>query len=1372
MKAGIGICSKTKKVFCAGLGVFALSLVASAAPQRVDISRIELKGMLSSDGADSTKAIIWLDEATRARGSTASGGTAEALIFHQPHDSGFGFFEKSYTDGPLWYCRMIFGNGFVPGGSITAYELRIFHSSSDDVNFGPADYGVELWDGDPLSETETVCATGGVSAPIPGTQGIIAGVPYNTTVQGRVELAAKVIYDCDRVWMAMTSLNGCRAAWRISWVFLDCTWCKKPDVGRGNGRGLLTGCESGTFANCPTDTGYAAGFCCGSEGTCSGTGDPCGFAWADCPAGETCDGAEDCDHSALDAFGDFLDPCSTGAAAVDTFCGPGPVAVFIANIDVDDSEFGYVGSIFSATETTLSVVPVSVDAGPSASGSGAGVISLGGDEVVLQDGDHVVWMEVMMSNWDPSRAGVKINGYQAAFDAEASFVSGVQGALVPFISSSCGECDDDSSACFSHDDCTFGSCSGTHCDDDGSQCAADADCGECETSGDPCASDADCAAGELCDGPGLCVAGSIPCHIPLDDCASGETCDGPALCVEVSTGDDDCKAALGDGAVCGQAGDQLGTGACSWADIDSNDPRFVFRGLPGFPAIDVSTIDARLGFALLDRTTAPSPFPAEGLYSATVAIAVPADAKGTFTIALKPFPDSVINDFAGPLIPLLGVVPGKITVQTGACCFNLQLALTGGQGCLDGNQTAGSCAQLAGITQFSPGESCSEELCEVCKSSEPSTYEDFDACTDNACIEGVATFTTRVCVDGLVCTDDDCDPDDGGGLGVGCFYTAVDIDDGLACTIDDCQEPGGITHTPVDVSDGIACTFDHCDEPDGAIFHDDLSSVPNLYACPTGDPVADDCPGATGDPELISTACTDGFCHCILCFTDVPCSNALACRADIEIAWSSDCAAAGDKVTANVVIGDSANGAAVPINGGQFVLHYDSSCMSLNSVNCPAPYDFEIYRAVSDGRIQLACGVNPFLGVNGPPSGSGAVLASANFKKSGQCSSCSTSFSSTNPDNTAYTDVAGQPICADIVADGGFVGIGKLSLTVPGDVKTNADCDARTASVTWDAPAASDSCGDAVDLNCSGSYPDESAVPSAVVMNGGEHPQGTTTYSCTASNAGCGSSLATAGWTVTVNSDQTIDVTVQLSPVLAGDLERCIKFTLYEDCTAPPTVIERNLFFGGMWDFVGHFTDTIKAPKGQYTCITAQDNLHSLRACATLSCSDGSYSAVFKGDPFFPGGNWLQNGNLDGWKKDNPAASHNVIDIYDFGSFMALYLTTPAVDTPCNGATREVGHADINGDGIVDALDLAFVLNNFLTSSKDCCCGAAAGVTVPRTEVSVRELREMGMGELAIADLDGNGLVNLDDITAFMAGDRPVKVAPVRGVKGSGVRSR
>jgi hypothetical protein len=274
-----------------------------------------------------------------------------------------------------------------------------------------------------------------------------------------------------------------------------------------------------------------------------------------------------------------------------------------------------------------------------------------------------------------------------------------------------------------------------------------------------------------------------------------------------------------------------------------------------------------------------------------------------------------------------------------------------------------------------------------------------------------------------------------------------------------------------------------------------------------------------------------------------------------------------------------------------------------------------------------------------------------------------------------------------------------------------------------------------------------------MAMGGGEMPQGVSTFECLATSKICGDSLYDS-WTVTVNDLTALDVEIQLSPIIADDLIRCIKFELFSDCVAPPLVFNHDILFGGLFDHVGHFTEMIKIPgKGQWVCITARDQLHTLAACAWLECINGVYYAVFKGDPFF-GGNWLVGGNLDGFKKDVPSASHDVIDILDFGMFVSQWGRIVNPNTPCK---TDGPHADINGDGIVDGLDFTFIMLNFLEHSKDCCCGPAAGTTVGRTEVSVRELREMGLGELAVGDLNRDGLLNMDDVQAFQSGDFKLK---------------
>ena len=62
---------------------------------------------------------------------------------------------------------------------------------------------------------------------------------------------------------------------------------------------------------------------------------------------------------------------------------------------------------------------------------------------------------------------------------------------------------------------------------------------------------------------------------------------------------------------------------------------------------------------------------------------------------------------------------------------------------------------------------------------------------------------------------------------------------------------------------------------------------------------------------------------------------------------------------------------------------------------------------------------------------------------------------------------------------------------------------------------------------------------------------------------------------------------------------------------------------------------------------------------------------------------------------------------------------------------------------------------------------------MPVTEVSVNELRQMGMGDLAGADLNGDGILNMVDITAYMEGQRPTRTnAKPRSIRDRGAIKR
>jgi len=329
-----------------------------------------------------------------------------------------------------------------------------------------------------------------------------------------------------------------------------------------------------------------------------------------------------------------------------------------------------------------------------------------------------------------------------------------------------------------------------------------------------------------------------------------------------------------------------------------------------------------------------------------------------------------------------------------------------------------------------------------------------------------------------------------------------------------------------------------------------------------------------------------------------------------------------------------------------------------------------------------------------------------------------------------------------------------------------------------------DDCEVTIDLNGDGDTDDEKetlageCVPKFAPIDcdhltaaGGEFAQGRYIFSCAAvkdpvSNP-CADPVSDAcTWTVRVSDHQSVDVHVQLSPIVGNkSFSRCICFELFSSCS--PEVVEEvceTMDFGPPFNLRGQATGIVKVKKGKFVCITARDRQHSLRATdAAFNCSDRVYHAIFHTDPFF-GGNWLIQGNLN---------RDHVIDILDFGTFIGQLNKNPkpGQDKACEDGDGEgLTHADFNGDGHVDIADFTFIQVNFLEHDKDLCCpddGGAAPLPQAITEISVKDLREMGLGDLAIGDLNGDGILNAEDMAAYLAGARPAGGAKTeRGTNG------
>jgi hypothetical protein len=627
----------------------------------------------------------------------------------------------------------------------------------------------------------------------------------------------------------------------------------------------------------------------------------------------------------------------------------------------------------------------------------------------------------------------------------------------------------------------------------------------------------------------------------------------------------------------------------------------------------------------------------------------------------------------------------------------------------------------------------------------------------------------------------------------------------LVCTLDACVE------APGDCLGNYAAPCCFTDIPD-CVENPDLTLKPRGKQAPTCSisgavcsNVGDDCaPGEGVCTEDAATCADDGDKILVdVLFGGTP-STLVIAGASFRVEYDPSCLdfqsiTAAPLVACNV-LADCQTAALAPYNF--------TTCETLTpgplGTYCAggSPWTMEIFEQVDEvaGVIFYAVGVQVV------PGGCGVVdctkgsflpgaFATISFTKIGFCNECELCFDNENPQHTYMTTTKGDQVhpaekgCSKTIADNG-----PISINCPGDAAVNADCHQSTASVSWPTVTASDECDGDVPVTCTcehtslnpqwkcfvsgaqtlipcpstacdaagGTCVDVAVVPDCdgFALSGGNLPQGHYEFSCSATDDLC-KETATCTWTVEVSDQNSLNVELQLSPIVSGyQFQRCICYEFWASCA--PQVMEEvceTVTFVGPFNQVGHGTDGVKVPKGaNYECLTARDRQHSLRATYfPLLCDPVThkYDAVFKGDPFF-GGNWLIQGNIN--RKDGD--SDRLIDILDFGTFIGQLNNNPM---PGKNKTCEASpnpgaiHADLNGDGIVDVADYTFIANNFLENDKDKCCPDDGVASVPqgRTEISVDELRTLGMEDLIIADLNSDGLVNTADMEAFLTGARP-----------------
>ncbi len=323
------------------------------------------------------------------------------------------------------------------------------------------------------------------------------------------------------------------------------------------------------------------------------------------------------------------------------------------------------------------------------------------------------------------------------------------------------------------------------------------------------------------------------------------------------------------------------------------------------------------------------------------------------------------------------------------------------------------------------------------------------------------------------------------------------------------------------------------------------------------------------------------------------------------------------------------------------------------------------------------------------------------------------------------------------------------TFTCPATITVTPLAGSCTANPTISLPDLADNCDPA---------------PAVTFTPAGPYGPGTTPVTVTATDACNNSSSCVVNVVVNNYNELALDVELGGGVMMAGPYQRAITVELWNGASMVYSTCQTFSFTSGNIP-----VQTLQVPCGTYTCITARDRLHTLRRTINLVTGGAQYTANFTGAT-----KKLIGGNLNDDK---------FIDILDFGIYTLQDLTAVGANTNCsiNPPTR---NSDVNGDGIANSLDFSFISNNFLQVRDANCDGNPNTITasdnspggnyglVPITSITVGELAQRGMPELAVMDLNRDGVLNQSDVQLWMQGVRPGQNPGGGGRPGSGGPTR
>ena len=415
---------------------------------------------------------------------------------------------------------------------------------------------------------------------------------------------------------------------------------------------------------------------------------------------------------------------------------------------------------------------------------------------------------------------------------------------------------------------------------------------------------------------------------------------------------------------------------------------------------------------------------------------------------------------------------------------------------------------------------------------------------------------------------------------------------------------------------------------------------------------------------------------------------------------------------ANVNIAD------MPANavGAQFRIVYDATKVDLVSAAAGDDFTLEIYKnTATPGVVTMATGVMG--GNSGVTAGN---IAKLTFRPKGVL--CASDFGAgfaTSGFANKISDSSGTSLAFGTAVNAAVNSLGSFSISGAPSSVSGKPCDAGAlsavvAAVSGAAPVASDSCGTGLNvvLKVNGNV---ASMPSTF-------PIGSTTLEWSASDAAGNSDSVTR--TVQVDDRQRLVIAAALAGTSAGDSTRAMNMAY---SGGPGGGQSANI---AMVNNQGAASGTVEvdvapAMVAAPACASLKDISHSLRKvqAAGFSTSGTKWTVDF------------------GALTQGDSNNDDLVDILDFGMYVG--------DT--TGTATAAARSNFDGDTDVDTGDYTFISGNFFQVGAAC---GSAWHNPPMSSVTLKQLRRMGMGDLAVADINRDGRVDSADIVAFLQGQR------------------